>query len=75
MSISILELSTLCKQLIDEVGKVIVGKKNMLKYVVLGILTDGHILFEDYPGWFFSWMEMCLRKVCFLILLFRIFID
>jgi MoxR-like ATPase len=22
----------------------------MLKYVILGILTDGHILFEDYPG-------------------------
>jgi len=47
---SIGELSSVCKKLIDEVNRVVVGKKNMLKYVVLGILTDGHILFEDYPG-------------------------
>lgn len=50
MSISILQVSSICKKLIDEVGNVVVGKRNMLKYVVLGILTDGHILFEDYPG-------------------------
>ena len=50
MSISISELSKLCKQLVDEVNNVVVGKQNMLKYVILGILTDGHVLFEDYPG-------------------------
>lgn len=50
MSISITEISNICKKLVDEVGKVVVGKKNMLKFVILGILTDGHILFEDYPG-------------------------
>ena len=47
---SIGELSSVCNKLVDEVNRVVVGKKNMLKYVVLGILTDGHILFEDYPG-------------------------
>ncbi|MCX6668054.1 MAG: MoxR family ATPase [Euryarchaeota archaeon] len=50
MSISISETSAVCRKLIDEVGNVVVGKKNMLKYVILGILSDGHILFEDYPG-------------------------
>jgi MoxR-like ATPase len=50
MNMSITELSTVCKKLVDEVGKVIVGKKNVLKYVVLGAITEGHILFEDYPG-------------------------
>lgn len=50
MSMSISELSNICKKLIDEVGNVVVGKKNMLKFVMLGILTDGHVLFEDYPG-------------------------
>lgn len=49
-SVSIPEISSMCKKLIDEVGRVVVGKKNMLKYVVLGILANGHILFEDYPG-------------------------
>lgn len=47
---SVGELSSVCKKLVDEVSRIVVGKKNMLKYVVLGILTDGHILFEDYPG-------------------------
>jgi MoxR-like ATPase len=50
MSMSIQEISSTCKKLVDEVGHVVVGKKNMLKYVILGIMTDGHILFEDYPG-------------------------
>jgi MoxR-like ATPase len=50
MNMSITELSTMCKKLVDEVGKVVVGKKNVLKYVVLGAITEGHILFEDYPG-------------------------
>ena len=50
MSITVTDISQVCKQLLDEVGTVVVGKKNMLKYVILGILTDGHILFEDYPG-------------------------
>jgi len=50
MSINMADISQVCKELVDEVGTVVVGKKNMLKYVILGILTDGHILFEDYPG-------------------------
>jgi len=50
MNISIPQISSACKQLTEEVGKVIVGKKNVIKYVLLGMLTDGHILFEDYPG-------------------------
>ncbi len=50
MNTSISQVSSLCKKLIEEVGTVVVGKKNMLKFVTLGILTNGHILFEDYPG-------------------------
>ena len=50
MNTSISQVASLCKKLIEEVGTVVVGKKNMLKFVTLGILTDGHILFEDYPG-------------------------
>lgn len=50
MNTSISQVSSTCKKLIDEVGTVVVGKKDMLKFVILGILTDGHMLFEDYPG-------------------------
>jgi len=50
MTFSFSEISSICSKLIEEVSKVVIGKENMLKYVILGILTDGHILFEDHPG-------------------------
>lgn len=39
-----------CSALVDEVGKAVVGKTIVLKYVIAGILSNGHILFEDFPG-------------------------
>jgi len=37
-------------EIINEISKVIVGKEDVIKMVMLGILSDGHILIEDYPG-------------------------
>lgn len=36
--------------IVNEVSKLIVGKEEVLKQVMLGVLANGHILFEDYPG-------------------------
>ena len=38
------------RSLVDEVSKAIVGKKEVLERVVLAILSDGHLLIEDFPG-------------------------
>ncbi len=38
------------KQIIKEVGKVIVGKDEIIKKVLMTIYAGGHILLEDYPG-------------------------
>ncbi|WP_297068707.1 MoxR family ATPase [Thermococcus sp.] len=35
---------------LDEVGKVIVGKENVLKMLLTAILANGHVLLEDLPG-------------------------
>ena len=35
---------------LNEVGKVIVGKEHVLKLMLTTILADGHILLEDLPG-------------------------
>lgn len=40
----------LASAIVDEVSKIIVGKKEVLEQVILGVLANGHILFEDYPG-------------------------
>lgn len=38
------------KVVLDEVSRVIVGKREVLEQVLVAILADGHLLFEDYPG-------------------------
>jgi MoxR-like ATPase len=39
------------QSLVDEVGKVMVGKREVLELVSMVVLTEGaHILFEDLPG-------------------------
>jgi MoxR-like ATPase len=39
-----------CQQIVDQVKKVIVGKEPVLEKVMLAVLANSHILFEDYPG-------------------------
>jgi MoxR-like ATPase len=36
--------------ILDEVEKAVVGKRDVLKLVLLGILSGGHVLLEDFPG-------------------------
>jgi MoxR-like ATPase len=38
------------RQIIETLKQVIVGKDEVLEQVLLGILANGHILIEDYPG-------------------------
>jgi MoxR-like ATPase len=39
-----------CQRIISQVKKVIVGKDLVLEKVMLAMLANSHILFEDYPG-------------------------
>ena len=38
------------ERLLDEVERAVVGKREALELVLLGILADGHVLIEDFPG-------------------------
>ena len=44
------EAAEKCQQVVGQVKKVIVGKEPVLEKVMLAILANSHILFEDYPG-------------------------
>jgi MoxR-like ATPase len=35
---------------LDEVERAVVGKRDALELVLLGMLADGHVLIEDFPG-------------------------
>ncbi len=39
-----------CQEVLATLGQVIVGKAHVLQQVLAGILANGHILIEDYPG-------------------------
>ena len=36
--------------ILDEVERVVVGKRDALELLMLGVLADGHVLLEDFPG-------------------------
>ena len=42
--------SKILSNLIDEMGKVIVGQKHLIERLLIGILANGHILLEGVPG-------------------------
>ncbi len=44
------ELRDRSTRILDEVERAVVGKRNALELVLLALLSDGHVLLEDYPG-------------------------
>ena len=42
--------SQFVSRMMVEVGKVVVGQKEMLESIVMGLLTGGHVLLEGVPG-------------------------
>ncbi|HET9438234.1 MAG TPA: MoxR family ATPase [Gaiellaceae bacterium] len=43
-------VQTLSAEVLDEVERAVVGKRDALELVLLGFLADGHVLLEDFPG-------------------------
>jgi len=48
--IDLTELAEASARLQNEIGKVIVGQKNMVELMLVAMLTDGHVLIEGVPG-------------------------
>ena len=44
------ETADLARQVLDEIERVVVGRRTSLQLVLLGILGRGHVLLEDVPG-------------------------
>ena len=56
------EESYVLSNLIDEIGKVIVGQKYLIERLLIGILANGHILLEGVPGLAKTLSVMSLAK-------------
>ncbi|HEY5294895.1 MAG TPA: MoxR family ATPase [Gaiellaceae bacterium] len=44
------EVGRFATRILDEVEKAVLGKREVLELLLLGLLADGHVLIEDYPG-------------------------
>src|SRR5438093_8510568 len=42
--------SQLARDVIDEIGRVIVGQRPLLERLLISLLADGHVLIEGVPG-------------------------
>ena len=44
------EFAQRCELVLSEVERAVIGKRDALELVLLGLLADGHVLIEDFPG-------------------------
>jgi MoxR-like ATPase len=44
------QVAARCEQVLDQVERAVVGKREALELILTGLLADGHVLIEDYPG-------------------------
>lgn len=44
------EQSMVFRQIMAEIGKVVVGQRNLVEKMLIGLLCDGHLLLEGLPG-------------------------
>lgn len=52
----------LCRDIINNVARVIVGKKARVEMLMVALLADGHVLLEDLPGLGKTLIAKCLAK-------------
>ena len=49
-TLSVSQIADRSERVLDEVERAVVGKRDALVLVLLGLLADGHVLIEDFPG-------------------------
>jgi MoxR-like ATPase len=50
MAITHAEVRRLADTILSEIERAVIGKRDTLELILLGLLADGHVLIDDYPG-------------------------
>jgi MoxR-like ATPase len=48
--VTIEQLATRADEILRELERAVIGKREALELVLIGVLADGHVLIEDFPG-------------------------
>jgi len=62
--LSVGDVGERCEGILVEVERAIVGKREALELVLLGLLADGHVLLEDFPGLGKTLIARSFAQVC-----------
>jgi len=49
-NVDVTRVEAAAEKILDNIGKVIVGKREVIKLVLVALLTEGHLFIEDVPG-------------------------
>jgi MoxR-like ATPase len=50
VTLAVPDVAAVSARVLDEVERAVVGKRDALELILLGLLADGHVLIEDFPG-------------------------
>src|SRR5690349_18565689 len=62
--LSVDDVAGRCDRILAEVERAVVGKRDALELVLLGLLADGHVLLEDFPGLAKTLIARSFAQVC-----------
>ena len=62
--LTVADVAERSEQVLREVERAVVGKRDALELVLLGFLADGHILLEDFPGLAKTLIARSFAQVC-----------
>jgi MoxR-like ATPase len=64
MTVELSQVRELGERMLREVERAVIGKREALELVLFGLLADGHILIEDYPGLAKTLLARSFADVC-----------
>ena len=56
------DVQALAADILDEVERAVIGKRDQIELVLMGLLADGHVLIEDFPGLAKTLIARSLRR-------------
>ncbi|MGD9044428.1 MAG: MoxR family ATPase [Desulfobacterales bacterium] len=51
-----------CQKIVENISRVMVGKKQTIELLLVALITEGHVLIEDVPGVAKTMLAKCLAK-------------
>ncbi len=64
MALGVPDVQMRAGDILDEVERAVIGKRPQTELVLIGLLADGHVLIEDYPGLAKTLMARSFARVC-----------